>query len=121
MKKYALILGGLAVLVCLASVTAYGNYQNIDKVYSLSEGKTNCIKESSLPHIFHIEKTETIISLFNNPVKTLQTYSYHYLEAIKSGLRYSGCDVFVHNFFFEEDIRLSLCKPDIIYPFHYFF
>ena len=121
MKKFVLILGIFAALVCLTATTADGNYQNIDKAYSLSEEKTDLIKESSLPHFFHIEKTETIISLFNNPVKTLQTYSYHCLEAIKSGLRYSGCDDFVHNFFFEEDIRISLCKPDIIYPFHYFF
>jgi len=120
-KKFVFILGVFIALVCLTATTVYGNYQNIDKAYSFSEEKTDSVKESSLFHNFHIEKSETIFILITNPVKTLQTYSYHFLAAIKSGLWYSGCDDFVHNFLFEEDIRLSLCKPDIIYPFHYFF
>lgn len=121
MKKIVQILGVFTVFFCFSFNTVYGSYPFSDNKCPVSSEKPDIIKESLLPFYLHIEKTESSVNVFSNYVPALQKYSYNHFSVFISDPGHLEVNPFIHNFYFEEEIEISLCKPDIVYPFHYFF
>lgn len=121
MKNIAKILGVFTVFFSFVANTVYSNYQIPDNNIPVSTDKPEIIKESPFSYYLHIEKTESSISLSNNQVPSPQRYPYNHFSVVILDSEYQEVNPFIHNFYFEEGIELSLCSPDIIFPFHYFF
>ena len=118
MKKIVKILGICAVFFCFLFNTVYAVTRDNSPV---SSEKPDIIKESPLTFYLHIEKTESSVNIFSNYVPAFQKYPYNHFSAFNSDPGHQEDNPFIHNFYFEEEIEISFCKPDIVYPFHYFF
>jgi hypothetical protein len=120
-KRILKILGIFTVFFCFSFNTVYVNYPLPRIKCPVSSERPDIIKERSLHLFLYLEKSESSVSLATSSIPTLHNYFHKNFPGICNASQYPEYNPFNHNFYFEEEIEINLCRPDIIYPFHYFF